>query len=165
LRLAPYINYCYPLSAHQYQPPLSASTTPSLSGSSLTAYTKNRWNWKCEGQSDWRYPWSTACLNIFRKKDIEVHINSINFKGPNSLESRFCDFTFPGQDFMICYESARAYCCANNLTQTESPNRQENTYSLEELNKQFLLGKRLNPNIYENRIIPSCHGGLEYIWM
>jgi hypothetical protein len=145
LRLSRNISHCYPLNCPQNYP------------------GQNRYFWRNQ-QSDFSYPWTVACCSIFRKSDIQNHINNIDFNGPNSLESQFCNFMFPGQDFMLCYDTSKAYCAANNKVQNYNENRHENTHSLEDLNKQFLLGRRLNPNIYANRVIPSCHGPIEYIW-
>ena len=101
---------------------------------------------------------------VYRKKDIINHICNMSFQAPNSFEASLCNFKFPGQDIMTCYNHAKAFCVANNRVQTENQNRNENSHSIEDLNNIFISGKRLDSDRYAGRIINSCHGAIEYVW-
>ena len=84
--MAPYINFCY--TQNKPQPPPIFNE-------------KRMWKWK-EAVHDWNYPTSIASFHIFRTKDL-VFLNTMPFKGPNSLEGNMCGMYPQNRNYMICY--------------------------------------------------------------
>lgn len=146
-RMAPYVNFCY--TQNQPQPPPAFNE-------------KRMWSWK-NAIHDWGYPFSVACLHIFRTKDL-TFLNHMFFKGPNSLEGGICS-EFPQKATqMICFNHSKCICSTNNKVQTENGNRHDNLNPLDDLNSNFINGKRLCPDINHQYVLNMAHGPLKYEW-
>ena len=145
LRLDSTKNYCYPCDEHYSLPPT------------------NKYLWKGVG-GDGGYLWSLACCNIFRLNDVKSHWNNSSFNNPNSLEQSLCNYSFPGKDYMLRYDRAKAFCCTNTRIQNYNQNRFANTHDHSILNSEFLSGKRLDSTIYDNFRSNAAHGPCEYLW-
>ena len=146
-RMAPYINFCY--TQNKPQPPPIFNE-------------KRMWKWK-EAVHDWNYPTSIASFHIFRTKDL-VFLNTMPFKGPNSLEGNMCGMYPQNRNYMICYNHAKCFCAATNKIQCENNNRHENSNSLEDLNTGFINGERLSPDINDKYTFNMAHGPIKYEW-
>lgn len=145
-RMAPYINFCYTQNQPQSQPIYN---------------DKLMWEWKT-AIHDHGYPWSVACMHVFRIENILPIIN-FNFRAPNSLEGAMCSLPLQG-NYMICYPHAKAITSSNNRVQTENANRHSNLNSLEDLNTEFINGKRLSIDANHQFTLNMAHGPLKYEW-
>lgn len=146
-RMAPYINFCY--TQNQPQPP------PILN-------EKRIWKW-VGAIHDWGYPSSVATGFLFRTKDI-LFLNNLQFRAPNSLEGGFNSYYPQNRENMICYEHAKCITSSNNRVQTENLNRHDNLNTVEDLNKEFISGKRLCTAVNYNLKCNMAHGPIKLIF-
>lgn len=109
------------------------------------------------------YPCSVASFHVFRTKDL-VHLNTTTFKGPNSFEGIFCSVLPQNRNYMSCYETAKSITSTNSKIQTENANRFCNLNSLNDLNSQFISGKRLCPDINDKLVCNMAHGPVQLIF-
>jgi hypothetical protein len=123
------------------------------------------WNWKQPGLSgDWCYPMSVASFHVFRKAEIHKQVMCIPFRQANDLEGLCLASHPPSNPRMICYETSKCICVTNNKVQNFNGNRHENTHPLEDLNKEFLSGKRLSPDVNDGLQLNTAHGPAKYEW-
>jgi len=76
-----------------------------------------RWTWKGCELKGWNYPMSVDG-NVFRAKDLQGYVSSLNFQNPNSFESAMAATPLPAPE-MMCYPSSRLVNLAINKVQTE----------------------------------------------
>lgn len=150
LRMAPYINFCYTQNQPQPQPHFITDTPVTT------------WNWK-NSIHDWGYPFSVAALHIFRKVQL-IPLFNLWFRAPNSFEGALCSLTFNDTTLMTCYKHAKCITSTNNRVQTENSNKHDNLNSLEDLNINFINGKRLSTDVNNNYKLNMAHGPLQYSW-
>lgn len=103
------------------------------------------WVWKhMKDSPDWSYPLSVDAT-IFCKKEIEIMLNGVSFKNPNSLESqmqRYNDlFTFRNG---VCYAKTKYVNVPCNIVQNEFDNNFTGAFSVDELLQHFLDGERID---------------------
>lgn len=143
-RIAPYVNYCYTQNQPQPAPVINE---------------KGIWNW-INGIHDWGYPSSIAAFHIFRTSDI-LFIKNLNFRAPNSLEGEFNNYYPRNRPNMISFKNQKAITGTSNRVQVENMNRADNSHSVEDLNREFIIGKRLSTDTNHNVRLNACHGPLE----
>ncbi len=129
LRLAPHVDFCYPLNAPQGNP-------------HLISIGKGMRAWQFEtGQGDWRYP-NSVDLVVYRKADIESDFRTMNYVHPNSLEG-----TWAGHAHLkklgLCYETTKMVNIPLNLVNLSS-NRYMHSYTPEELLIKFSEGWKID---------------------
>lgn len=141
LRLYPKINYCYPMKLHIDNIPESIDN--------------NFYIWEWNGKlGDWGYPMSVDG-NIFRKSDIGNYIKYSQYDNPNTFESTMALHPLYNTK-MICYEFSKILNCPINRVQTTYNNICGNV-DVEYLNENFLNGKIINIENFDNILNNSCH--------
>ncbi|MDP4285498.1 MAG: hypothetical protein Q8891_13820 [Bacteroidota bacterium] len=108
------------------------------------------WIWKNMSNSpDWYYPLSVDA-NIFSKNEIDIIIKYIDFNNPNTFEASlqiFINVFLPRKG--VCYENAKYVNIPCNIVQNDFENIYTGTFSVSELLKLFLEGKRINWKLYK----------------
>ena len=103
------------------------------------------WVWEdMQASPDWNYPLSVDAT-FFYQKELQVLLDNIQFKNPNSLEANLQVFVkafLPRKG--ACYRKAKYVNIPCNLVQTEVRNRTTGTFSVEELNDTWRTGRRIN---------------------
>ncbi|GEO07621.1 hypothetical protein [Segetibacter aerophilus] len=103
------------------------------------------WVWEDMPNSpDWAYPLSLDGT-FFLKKEMEVLIRNIKFRNPNTFEANLQVFVrafLPRKG--ACYPKAKYVNIPCNLVQTEVKNRTTTAYTVEELNRIWNTGKRID---------------------
>lgn len=129
LRLCPRYDYCY-AENREVKPPFMARF--------------GCWNWR-KAKGDWGYPMSVDG-NIFRYADILPLVENTEYKHPNSFELALSKNAIKARPKMTCYPEAIVVNLPINIVQKEIENRAGEKYGLsaEELNNQFLSGKRVD---------------------
>ena len=133
------LDYCYIQDKKQSLPPF-------IDPPELTLPPNMKcWQWKQgEKGSDWAYPLSMD-TSFYNKKEIQILIENISFKGPNSLESSLHSAYAP--IFLlrrgICYEKAKYVNIVCNVVNTEHKNRNTGLHSIESLLKKWEEGYRI----------------------
>jgi hypothetical protein len=136
LRIGKNTTYCYPNRCDQALPKFVG-----LPGNIL------RFTWpKQEG--DFGYPLEVSS-SVYRAKDLEFLLRKLPYANPNRLEqglsmsSRLFARSKPD---LLCFERSVAFCVPVNKVQSVLDNRagNESTNSVEELNKLFLDGFRID---------------------
>lgn len=108
--------------------------------------TFNVISWKWQGLTgDYGYPF---CVNsIIRDTEyFKQIINSINFSAPNNLEMAITKYDMTDKPIMCAFDKPISINIANNLAQNlfKSRTGEDNRYSLENLNKKYLDGYKLD---------------------
>lgn len=137
LRLGADFDFCY---THNRQ-----QSIPSFSSFDLNDTNFNSWKWADMNHSpDWCYPLSVDAT-VFFKKEIELILEHISFKSPNSLESQMQLYS---QLFInrkgICYPHTRYVNVPCNMVQTEFANNTTGAFSTDELLGKFIQGQRID---------------------
>ena len=151
-RISKQVNYCY--TARLQTPP------PKVFINNTT------WYWtSSELAGDWNYVFSIASFHIFRREDLTNLINTVPFRGPNTFEGS-CLAPYPPRHrpLMICFENCKVFCGTNNRVQVENGNHHENSHTPDMLAKNFLLGRRLDPNANDGLVSNMCHGPVKLIY-
>lgn len=124
-----------------------------------------KWDWrKGDERVDWYYPASITCC-IYRTNFIRRIWNSGPFKGPNALEGNLMNGNrnlMPPN--MVSEHYAIILNVPNNMTQTAgyTPHGQRFEYSLEELNRKFLEGYKIDTGNLYGFNSKSVHTEVEY---
>ena len=124
------------------------------------------WNWaKGNPKEDWYYPMSVAG-NIYRKDRIIELWNNLPFTNPNLIEGYMDmnrNFNYP---YQMSYDKMHVLNVANNLVQDVCKNRADNNqlFSVFNLNKLFLNGKRLSTKPFYDQTFNSPNLAVPYIW-
>ena len=122
------------------------------------------WNWTT-ADGDWNYPMSVDG-NIYRTNFIFEKINQINFKNPNQLEAGLAATADHTKQYMSCYvEQSKLLNIPANIVQTVYSNRHGNILSAEELNNNFVVGKRLSYEHIKNYSNNTVHVELPLKWI
>lgn len=133
LRLGKNITYCYMLNKAQRVP-------------SLQEVENGMYAWIfSEAQYDWAYP-HTVDMTIYRKKDIEHDLRSMEYQAPNSLEGTWCGSSrrIIGRKG-LCYAHSKMVNLPLNRVQSEVVyNRNENSLSVLELLNLFERGLKID---------------------
>jgi len=137
LRLGADFDFCYSHNRSQ--------TIPSFSCLEVDEKRFNTWKWSDMRESpDWSYPLSVDAT-VFLKREIEILLEHISFKSPNSLESQMQLYR---QLFMnrtgICYSKTKYVNVPCNLVQSEYANNSTGTFSADELLDRFMKGQRID---------------------
>ena len=143
LRMCRRYDYCYPIRKRMKSP---------------FAALFGRWNWR-KASGDWGYPMSLDG-HIFRYDDIFPLVQQIEFKNPNTFESKLDQNRITTRPLMTCYAESVVVNLPVNRVQNEYTNRAGEKYgvSAEDLNASFLAGKRVNlAPIYALKKNRSCH--------
>ena len=131
LRLWNGITYCYPTD--------SSVTPPLVQPNGVFTWTGS--------QGDWGYPMSLDG-HVFRTTQIKYLLSAIAFHNPNTMESKMAESAWwfaQTQPSMVCYPyGSKLVNIPANRVQNTCLNRVGNTATTEQLNEEFLAGKRLN---------------------
>ena len=103
------------------------------------------WIWgDMKNSPEWSYPLSVDAT-VFGRDELNIIFKHINFKNPNSLEG---SLQILNNVFLlrkgVCYEKAKYVNIPCNVVQNDFENIFTGTYSVSELLKLFLEGKRIN---------------------
>jgi hypothetical protein len=150
LRMNPFINRCYPANNKEIKP-------PRIDGDAITFI----WNWKeAEDQHCcWGYPMAIDS-HIYRSKDIIPLIQGGRYHNVNSLESYCNGHRWHDKPYMLSFTETKVYNVQNNFVQGPRQNEQE--YSVEWLNEQFLAGKRISTEPIYGMQPRAAHGTAIY---
>lgn len=137
LRLGADLDFCYSYNKKQ--------DVPAFAIENVKDKKFNSWVWAgMKDSPDWIYPLSVDAT-IFLKKEIEMILENISFKSPNSLESQlqlYNDlFTYRAG---ICYSKVKYANVPCNIVQSEYANNFTGAFSVNELLDHFLNGKRID---------------------
>lgn len=154
LRLDRDISFCYAANKSQNVP--------------LT-HPFNEWNWVADGQYDWGYPMSLDG-NVFKTKFIRQVLNDIGaYNNPNQLEAKLdghikrSPTIIQTKPLMSCYsDGARLLNVPANKVQNQFNNRFEDSISVEELERKFVNGERIDISGFSSIQNNSCHYPLTY---
>lgn len=156
MRLGQNTTSCYPL--------YRAQDTPKW----LLALNDTRvWDWT-HADGDWGYPGSLDG-HIFNRNLLRAILSDAKFTNPNELEdqlSQACSKlkrTFP---LMACYGTSVVTGVPVNLVNTTHGNRHSETHptKVEELNVNYLKGKRLNLGEIRRGEIQAAHTELKLVF-
>ena len=129
----------------------SQQPLPSMKKTKNKIYT---WSWH-NSNLDWGYLFSLDG-NVFTLNNIIKKIETIKFKGPNSLEAKL-NKKFSSKGYVGgCFNVSVLVNLPLNRVQTEVSNWAGN-YSTNELLEIFQSGKRLDLKQYINRLVTSVH--------
>lgn len=120
------------------------------------------WNWKevPDQHTCWGYPMAINS-HIYRSKDIIPLIQSGSYHNVNSLEAHLNRNRWHDKPYMLSFTETKVFNVQNNFVQ--GPRQNEQKYSVEWLNEQFLAGKRISSkNIYGLKP-QAAHGTIEYV--
>lgn len=149
LRLAPHLDYCYPLAQPQPLPPLAKVDT-------------NTFLWIFEeGQLDWGYP-NTVDMTIYRKSDIQNDLQTISFRNPNTLEAKWAgksDKVLTNKG--LCFKESIVVNIPINIVQKDCRNRSMFSWTPEELLDIFEQGGKIDFMSLKGMINKSCH--IDYV--
>ncbi len=128
------LTYCYVQNKPQPLPDFTPETNSLLS-----------WDWsRSPAYSDWAYPFSVD-TSFFVKQEIEHMIRSIDYKGPNSLETALHQTYLPV--FLlrkgICYEKAKYVNVVSNVVNSEHANRHSGFHTPDDLLAEWEKGNRI----------------------
>ena len=138
LRLGADMNFCYTYNRRQ--------DVPVFSTENICTWT---WN-DMKDSPDWIYPLSVDAT-IFCKKEVEMILDHISFKSPNSLESQMQLYNdLFVQRKGVCFSKVKYVNIPCNIVQNEFDNISTGTFSVTELAQRFLDGKRINWSMLEN---------------
>jgi hypothetical protein len=113
------------------------------------------WEWgKAKCSSDWAYPLSLD-LTFYNKKEIQALIETVSYKGPNSLETTLHQnyASIFLQRKGVCYEKAKYVNIVCNTVNTEHKNRNTGLHGTEDLLEKWEAGYRIQ---YEDFFGLSC---------
>jgi len=114
----------------------------------------NTYDWRLILNPYWNHP-MTSCGHICRVEDIKSFIQNSIFENPNSLEGNLIELA-KHKRLNICYDRIKVIeLCVNLVNTTNRANVHgidiEN--STEELNKKWLDGYRINPDILDYNVL------------
>lgn len=131
LNLGDHLNFCYPMNQAQRLP-------------EFMKIQDNVYSWRFgQGECGWAYPY-TVDMAVYKKKDIELALRSIDYYSPNSLEGRWADQAIYARDKQgLCFKSSKVVNLPLNKVQHEIDNRSMEI-SASCLLETFLQGYRLD---------------------
>ena len=143
LRLGKDVHFCF---AYNCEQDLPVFTKEFSAGEPVY-----RWNWaSVPGSPDWCYPLSVDAT-VFCREEINIILKHIEFKNPNGLEANLQLFN---NIFLIrkglCFEKAKYVNVPCNIVQKEFNNIYTGTYNVSELVNLFLIGRRINWQMYQD---------------
>jgi hypothetical protein len=106
------------------------------------------------GEGDWQYP-NTLDMTLYRKNDIKEMLASLDYKHPNSLESKWA-LKRKTSGVGIYYEMSKVINIPMNLVNL-SDNRSASLYTTEELLAKFLEGLKLDIKPLQEYYNNSAH--------
>jgi len=133
-RLGYSLNFCYPVNRPQ--------AIPHLTKIHPDVYT---WHLKT-GQYDWGYP-HTVDMTLYRKKDIEHDLRTINYYAPNTLEGYWAGRTQKIKKenrIGLCHKETKIVNLPLNRVQNEARNRHMNSQTPKELLAIFNQGLKID---------------------
>jgi hypothetical protein len=156
LRLGTNTTFCYPDGCSQQLPPFTRLQSGIL-----------RFDWT-DGEHDFHYPLEVSS-SIYRMPEILPFINRIQFRNPNTLESRMAarasEFrvSYP---HLLCFERSVTFCNPVNRVTQNIQNRvaEEFSYTSQFLAEQFAAGYRIEVEHYRGFISNGCHQEVEYFF-
>jgi hypothetical protein len=151
LRMNPTINRCYP-----------ANNKPIESPGLHMSVNKMAWNWTdAEDQACcWGYPMAINS-HIYRSHDIIPLIKRGQYHNVNSLEAYINHKRWFDKPYMLSFTETKVFNVQNNFVQ--GPRMNEQKYSVEWLNEQFLAGKRISTENIYGLEPQAAHGTIEYV--
>jgi predicted transposase YbfD/YdcC len=156
LRMNPSINKCYPANNKDIK-------SPSLM-QSFTNHLENTMYWKWTEAEDqaccWGYPMAINS-HIYRSHDIIPLIKRGQYHNVNSLEAYINHKRWFDKPYMLSFTETKVFNVQNNFVQ--GPRMNEQKYSVEWLNEQFLAGKRISTENIYGLEPQAAHGTIEYV--
>ena len=153
LRMGSHLNYAYTLQKQQPLPLFEATKEHP---------TMLCWDWQA-AESDWSYPLSVDG-HLFDTKEIKLLVEELEYKAPNSFEEAL-QIMKPlfAQRKGLCYKQSIIVNNPCNKVQTENKNI-HGQLSVEELNRKWLDGYRIDLSAYERMANTSAHQELPIIF-
>jgi len=151
LRLGKNTSFCYTMNQN--------ITLPSFEEDNIL-------KWKWIGASlDFGYPLSVDG-HIFRTKEILKMTKSINFQNPNTYEAGLQIFNTHPRGLMASYKDSALVNSPTNIVQSVFKNRKGETFwaSTEELNTEYVSGKKIDFDSIDFSEIVGCHQELKFIF-
>jgi hypothetical protein len=149
LRMGRNLDWCYSMNDRQILPPMKEI--------SPTVYA---WTFR-EGIHDWNYPHSVD-MTLFRKRDIQKDLTSLNFNNPNTFEGAWASLGGRVSHRKgLCYGLSKIVNIPLNRVQTTYENRNMGLYSAGELLSMFNDGKKIHVAPLFRIQNPSAHFAYE----
>lgn len=142
LRLGLHLDWCYPTNSKQSVP----------NGQIISQLFA--WDSKT-AEGDWGYPLSVDG-HIYRKQEILEMLKRLEYKNPNTLEACMQHMLPFVQNISCCFMKSSYFNSPLNMVQTVYMNR-AGQVTVEELDRAYRSGKRLNPSLLENFCNHSAH--------
>src|SRR5262249_11647630 len=145
LRLGRNLTACYPLNCQQKLP-------------SLKEVEDGIFAWQFhEAEHDWGYP-NNVDMTLYRKKDIKVMLNHIEYKRPNSLEGRWASLSSIVLNKVgLCFDTSKIVNVPLNKVQDEYNNRAMNFMTTEQFLNIFNTGKKIDISLLYKIENESAH--------
>lgn len=124
------------------------------------------WNWRTQPMDcNFAYPFSVDG-HVFRQNEFDRIISNLDYFNPNSLEGRAQHTLEKMPDLMGCFERSYVVNTPANRVQETCLNRAGEffSYSPEELNQEFLKGRRLSLNKMDFSTVIGCHQEIKLEW-
>jgi hypothetical protein len=121
-----------------------------------------KWEW-VKHYLDFGYPLSVDG-HVFRTNEIKKLTGKVSFENPNTYEAGLQMFDYFPREFMVSYKTNRLVNSPTNVVQTVFPNRkgEEFSYTAQELNENYLNGKKIDYKSIDFSDIKGCHQELRF---
>jgi hypothetical protein len=151
LRLGLNTTYCYPLDVQEQ-----------LVGASIQD-NRVAWNWRTQGLGAYSYP---LALNghVLRTPDVEDWLARSSYANPNQLEAALQEFRDEVEPRMASFRHNIVVSIPANLVNETYTNRHGNLASIEELNRRFLAGERIDVGAMDFSSIRACHQEIPFVF-
>jgi hypothetical protein len=143
--------YCYPLDQEE------RVSEPELHR------TWFAWRWVDQSVGTLGYP---LALNghVFRANELKEWLYEIEFSNPNELESALQQFLIETRPKIAAFRHSRLVNVPANLVNETHPNRNWGVYTLDELNKRFLAGERIEIEAMDFAHVHAAHEEIPYVF-
>jgi SAM-dependent methyltransferase len=145
-RMCPRMYHCYPTDEITPIPEFERGTV---------------WDWR-SAEGGWGYPMS-ADFHIFRSAELVPLLSDVDFFNPNSLEAAMAARPLPAPK-MICLPEAVVVNLPVNRVQDTAVNRHAGSHAQDELNAEFVKGRRLALGPIAGVRNVSTHHEMELTW-
>jgi hypothetical protein len=152
LRLSPQITYCYSCDIQTPPPTFTMGQDAGVL----------KWNWQAGCRGDWAYPFSVD-TTIYRTADVLAALKRHTFSNPNTLEGFLAgDPCWKRWVMMACGPESYAMNIPANLVQDTFRNLTCAGLAVEELNRRYLAGEKIDIEPLVAAEVCSCHVALPY---
>lgn len=146
MRLGKNINYSY-MNSQDITTPRGVNLGREISG---LKFNENIFAWQFKyGECDWRYC-NNLDMTLYKKSKIYSHVNNLSFNSPNKLEEEWSFGIENVKDEVgLCFETSKIVNIPLNIVQNDLPNNKNmNLYTPKELLELYMLGFRINIDIF-----------------